>query len=269
MLDGYIQNFHAVPYDAIYHMTKISDSSSDCVVKALQEGGTWGLRCQEETTSAVWGQRGRKHPRLQSMRTLSSYLNVHNVIKPIFLWYLVPQTPNIRCTHSTSFTYILADRKCHHLLLWECISAGLSLFHSFFWTGPGSGDCPASKRGIRFVTSRNVDTVHDNAPLEATIRGNYWKQNSGTSTVFKNLLNSACIHVTSMLAALPADVLMAPGSCRENTDVPRLPDIVSDKLDLAARGCTESRCGHTADKYALEDTVGTICTQHSPSQNSS
>ena len=72
-----------------------------------------------------------------------------------------------------------------------------------------------------------------------------------------------------MLVALPADVLMAPGSRRENTDVSRLPDVVSDKLDLAARGCTESRCGHTADKYVLEDTVGTICTQHFPSQNSS
>lgn len=182
-----MKNFRAVPYDAIYlyHMTKISDSSSDCVVRALQEGGTWGLRCQQETTSAVWVQRSRKHPRSQSMRTLPSYLNVHNVIETTFLWYLVPQTPNIRCTHSTSFTYILADHKCHHLLLWECISAGLSLFHSFFWTGLGSGDGPASKRGIWFVTRRNVDTAHDNAPLEATILGNYWKQNSGISIFLK------------------------------------------------------------------------------------
>lgn len=34
-----------------------------------------------------------------------------------------------------------------------------------------------------------------------------------------------------------------------------LPDIISDKIDLVARGFTETRCGHGADKYALEDTV--------------
>lgn len=37
-----------------------------------------------------------------------------------------------------------------------------------------------------------------------------------------------------------------------------VPDIISDKLDLVARGCTETRCGHAADKCALEDTVDAL-----------
>lgn len=37
-----------------------------------------------------------------------------------------------------------------------------------------------------------------------------------------------------------------------------LPDIISDKIDLVARGCTETRYGHGADKYSLEDTVDTL-----------
>jgi len=78
--------YDSVSYDAIYlyHMTKISDKSSNFIIRGLQEGGKWGLRCQEEATSAMNVQ-SRKYPCLQSMRTLSSYLNVHNVIKPIFL----------------------------------------------------------------------------------------------------------------------------------------------------------------------------------------
>lgn len=34
-----------------------------------------------------------------------------------------------------------------------------------------------------------------------------------------------------------------------------LPDIISDQIDLVARGCTDRRCGHGAGKYALEETV--------------